>query len=713
MGGFRRSPAAVVANELTALDLGLLGDVDGTIAPSDGEILKWNDSTKKWAPASDDERNTASNIGTFGSGLFKQKTGENLEFKNISSGSTKISIASGTDHVNIDVVSANINTADLNNDANFGIVAGTNTQLQFNNSTELGASANLTWDGAQLEVTGNIAVDGTIIANQFHVTYVTSSVLFQSGSSIFGDTSDDTHQFSGSIYAANSLTASAISSTFTGDGTSVANVDALQLNSQAPSFYLDFTNHVVDDNEISGDKVHGGSISGVNQLTASYSNLGTSIATALSASSTVTANAFTGDGSSVTSVDASQLNSQAPSYYLDASNVNAGTLGNTRLPTTISQSEISASSGVSGSLGQFTSLQVNSSTLVSNLNADKLDSQEGSYYLDFTNQIVDDNEISGNKVHGGSISALQQLTASYSSLGEAITTQLSSSGTISASAFHGDGSNLTGVGGAGHTVQNAGSSLTARTYLNFTGTGVATTDDVGSDTTIVTISVGSGSGQTNTTSNEGSGIGLAMTKENSNLPFKTFLAGDNISLVTGSNTITIAYEPPSADLGVAPDPNFTVGTRILGSTGMDFVAGGITRLFISGSGYLGVGVTGSSTTHRLTLPNISTGNDGKAVAHAWATYSSRRYKENVETINDPIGIVKGLRGVNFRWKDSKKKDVGFIAEEVGKVLPAIVEYEEDGINAQSMDYARLTSILVEAVKSQQRQIDEILEIIKK
>ena len=72
---------------------------------------------------------------------------------------------------------------------------------------------------------------------------------------------------------------------------------------------------------------------------------------------------------------------------------------------------------------------------------------------------------------------------------------------------------------AGHTIQNAGSNLTDRTYLNFTGSGVSVTDDSGNNTTKVTITAGSGSGQTNTASNEGSGTGLVMTKNNLNLPF--------------------------------------------------------------------------------------------------------------------------------------------------------------------------------------------------
>ena len=48
-----------------------------------------------------------------------------------------------------------------------------------------------------------------------------------------------------------------------------------------------------------------------------------------------------------------------------------------------------------------------------------------------------------------------------------------------------------------------------------------------------------------------------------------------------------------------------------------------------------------------------------------------------------------------------------IAEEVGEVIPEIVDYEENGVDARSMDYARLVALLIEAVKEQQGQIEKL------
>ena len=56
------------------------------------------------------EANTASNVGAGGVGPFKQKTGVNLEFKNINAGSNKITITNdaGNDEIDIDVDESNI-----------------------------------------------------------------------------------------------------------------------------------------------------------------------------------------------------------------------------------------------------------------------------------------------------------------------------------------------------------------------------------------------------------------------------------------------------------------------------------------------------------------------------------------------------------------------------------------------------------------------------
>jgi len=98
---------------------------------------------------------------------------------------------------------------------------------------------------------------------------------------------------------------------------------------------------------------------------------------------------------------------------------------------------------------------------------------------------------------------------------------------------------------------------------------------------------------------------------------------------------------------------------------------------------------------------------GWAIGDGWTTYSSRRWKKNIRTLDSALDTVMSLRGVSFDWKATGIHDVGLIAEEVGEVVPEVVAYEEEGTDAQSVDYARLVAVLIEAVKEQQAEIDEL------
>ncbi len=81
--------------------------------------------------------------------------------------------------------------------------------------------------------------------------------------------------------------------------------------------------------------------------------------------------------------------------------------------------------------------------------------------------------------------------------------------------------------------------------------------------------------------------------------------------------------------------------------------------------------------------------------------SSRRWKHNIVNIPDPLDKISKLRGVYFDWdrEHGGAHDVGMIAEEVGEVLPEIVQYETNGVDAIGMDYSKMTPLLVEAVNA--------------
>jgi hypothetical protein len=80
---------------------------------------------------------------------------------------------------------------------------------------------------------------------------------------------------------------------------------------------------------------------------------------------------------------------------------------------------------------------------------------------------------------------------------------------------------------------------------------------------------------------------------------------------------------------------------------------------------------------------------------------------NIKTIPDALQKVLELRGVNFEWISQSHPEkgvrMGFIAQEVEKVIPEVIDNNNDNY---TMQYGPVSALLVEAIKDQQ-------EIIKK
>lgn len=96
---------------------------------------------------------------------------------------------------------------------------------------------------------------------------------------------------------------------------------------------------------------------------------------------------------------------------------------------------------------------------------------------------------------------------------------------------------------------------------------------------------------------------------------------------------------------------------------------------------------------------------GTVNASSFIYTSDRRLKENIITLDNPLSKILLLEGVEFDWKDSGEKSIGLIAQDVEKVFPELVHTSKGGI--KSLEYGNLVSPLIEAVKEQQKQIEEL------
>lgn len=105
--------------------------------------------------------------------------------------------------------------------------------------------------------------------------------------------------------------------------------------------------------------------------------------------------------------------------------------------------------------------------------------------------------------------------------------------------------------------------------------------------------------------------------------------------------------------------------------------------------------------------------------YGWV-YSDSTLKRNIVPLNNSLEKVLKLKGVSYNYidklEDSKsktlnsKKTIGFIAQEVEKIVPEIVNTTNDGIKV--MNYQIFTALLAEAIKELNLKVEELEAVIK-
>jgi len=181
----------------------------------------------------------------------------------------------------------------------------------------------------------------------------------------------------------------------------------------------------------------------------------------------------------------------------------------------------------------------------------------------------------------------------------------------------------------------------------------------------------------------------------------------------GSGNLGIGTTSPSQKLDVNGDiavkgasviNRATVALTIGDIAGTDSVtnltlttAGRNTEVFLDDSGNVGINDTTPSYALDVTGTIRATGD---VIA-----YSDARVKENVETIPNALDKVKAMRGVGYNKIGEERRSIGVIAQELLEVMPEAVHKDDSGM--YSVAYGNLVGVLIEAMKEQQAQIDEL------
>ena len=91
-------------------------------------------------------------------------------------------------------------------------------------------------------------------------------------------------------------------------------------------------------------------------------------------------------------------------------------------------------------------------------------------------------------------------------------------------------------------------------------------------------------------------------------------------------------------------------------------------------------------------------------------FSDVRLKVNIHPLQDSLSKVQQIQGVSYERKSDGEKKIGFVAQDLQKVLPEVVIENHDGM--LSVDYGNVVALLVEAIKEQQAQIESLRNEIK-
>ena len=114
---------------------------------------------------------------------------------------------------------------------------------------------------------------------------------------------------------------------------------------------------------------------------------------------------------------------------------------------------------------------------------------------------------------------------------------------------------------------------------------------------------------------------------------------------------------------------------------------------------------------KMTIPQLTTYSitcTGDIQSGTFSSTSSKRYKTNINTLQNSLEKVGKLRGVSYNLISNDSSHIGLIAEEVIDVIPEVVKINDNN-EPESINYPNMVALLVEAIKDLQKELISLKE----
>jgi hypothetical protein len=213
---------------------------------------------------------------------------------------------------------------------------------------------------------------------------------------------------------------------------------------------------------------------------------------------------------------------------------------------------------------------------------------------------------------------------------------------------------------------------------------------------------------------ENGNLGIGLTNPSSKLHIATGTDYDGITLKSSTATTGTYLKIDAIANAIANTPPQSMWIDNKENADIALATNSLVRLWVKANGNVGIGCNAPNYPLQVTGDIAASGilrASSAVVSTAFTACSDSRFKQNITPLSNALENVIKLQGVTYDWRKKEfpdryfndKKQIGIIAQDLEKIYPELVDTDEKGY--KSVDYSKITPILIEAIKAQNETLN--------